>query len=163
MLRTLAIFALLGGMACGDQAPEQAGIERAGIEHSIAALYLPEVRADKDRMGALLTPDFDGNLESIPTRNVWPEASWPSGSGDAQPSFRIASLRFATPELALVDGETVFPRSAPVPIGASWDGTLIYAPILSRTFPAAWFMILKKDGPGWRIALFRSVTASLRN
>ncbi len=145
---------LLGGFAWADEAAD-----RLKIEASIGALYQPQVRADGARMGRLLTDDFDGDLESVPTRGIWRENSPP------EVSFSIKALRFATPEIALVDGETnLLGVSTQVGMGA--NGAVIYTLPGPATRP--WFMILKRDGDGWRIALFRSLaappaTASARN
>jgi hypothetical protein len=125
MLKALAMLFLLAGIGWADEASD-----RKSIDGTIGALYLPQVRSDPQRMGELLTPDFDGDIDAIPVKRIWCET--------ACAGFRLRSLKFVTPEVAVVDGETT--------------GEI--------TSPSIWLMVLKRDGPGWRLALFRSEPAT---
>src|SRR5215831_4542191 len=88
------------------------------INAVIGSLYNPQVRSDPNRMAALTTTDFDGDIDSIPTRTVWCET--------ACESFRVRVMKFVTSDVVLVDSETV--------VG-----------IVSMS---KWLMILKRDATG---------------
>ena len=123
MLKALAMLFLLAGIGWADEAAD-----RKSIEATMNALYLPQVRSDPQRMGRLLTPDFDGALDAIPVRRIWCETSCAG--------FKLRSLKFITPEVAIADGENTGDPMAP---------------------SAAWLMVLKKDGSEWRLAMLRPV------
>jgi hypothetical protein len=100
--------------------------DRKAINAVIGSLFVPQVRSDPKRMAELIAADFDGDLNSIPVRTIWCETECEG--------FRVHSLKFVTTDVVIVDGETT--------IGpASISG---------------WLMILKRDGPGWRISVMRS-------
>ena len=68
------------------------------INVAIGALYVPQVRADPERMAEVTTQDFDGDLNSIPVHTIWCETTCEG--------FRVRSLIFVTADIAVVDGET---------------------------------------------------------
>ena len=125
MRKVFLILLLLAPTLCAD---DSADIK--AINATIGALYIPQVREDPKRMAEVTTPDFDGNLDSIPVHAVWCETSCVG--------FRVRSLKFITPGVAFVDGETT--------------GSAFAIP--------AWLMILKKDAAGWRISAFRALGSS---
>jgi hypothetical protein len=127
MLKALALLMLSGGLLCADEAAD-----RIAIDRTLAAIHLPQVRSDPARMAELIARDFDGDVNAIPARAIWSESHGPA--------FKVRAIRFLTPDLAFIDGES------------STDG-----------LPAPpWFMLMKKDGSNWRIALFRSAPPRTR-
>lgn len=127
MLKAIAFLMLSSWLLCADEAAD-----RTAIDSTIAAIHLPQVRSDPERIAQLVTPDFDGDVTAIPTRAIWSE--------NFRPPFKVRAIRFLTPELAFIDGEST-----------------------SEALPALpWIMVMKKDGANWRITLFRSVQSRIR-
>ena len=104
--------------------------DRKAIDAAIGSLYAPQVRSDPKRMAELTATDFDGDLGSIPVRTVWCETSCAG--------FKVRSLKFITTDVAVVDGETT----------------------MGVASMSEWLMILKRDGPVWRISSVRSIGLS---
>jgi hypothetical protein len=124
MLRAISVLLLLGGILSADEIADKKAINTA-----IGSLFSSKVRSDPERMSALKTTDFDGDLDSIPVRSVWCET-------DCE-GFRVRSMKFVTPDVALVDGETT----------------------VGMVSASTWLMILKRDASGWRISSVRALSA----
>jgi hypothetical protein len=132
MARALSVLLLLGGILSADDLSD-----RKAIDSIIGSLLSPQVRSDPQRMAELTTPDVDGDLDLIPVRTVWCETSCES--------FKTRSVKFVTPDVAVVDGETTIP--------ALLSGTASLSTTVSL---AKWLMILKRDATvGWRISSIR--------
>jgi len=104
--------------------------DRKAIDTVIVSLFAPQVRSDPKRMAELTTADFDGDLDSIPVHTVWCETSCAG--------FKARSLKFVTTDVAVLDGE--------ITMGAA--------------SMSEWLMILKRDGPVWRISSIHSIGRS---
>jgi hypothetical protein len=97
MRKAIAILFLLAGSLSASADDDSA--DRDAINRTIAAIYLPQVRANPARMAELVTADFEGSFEAIPTRAIWSESH---GS-----PFRLHFCRFLAPEFAIAEGETM--------------------------------------------------------
>jgi hypothetical protein len=122
MFRAISVLLLVGGILSADDIADKKTINAV-----IGSLFDPQVRSDPNRVGALTTTDFDGDVNSIPVRSVWCETNCES--------FRVRFLKFVTTDVVLVDGETT-------------------AGMVSIS---KWLMILKRDATGWRISSIRSL------
>jgi hypothetical protein len=124
MFRAISVLLLVGGILSADDIADKKTINAV-----IGSLFNPRVRSDSNRMAALTTTDFDGDINLIPVRTVWCET-------DCE-SFRVRFMKFVTADVALVDGETT----------------------VGMVSISKWLMILKRDAAGWRISSIRSLIA----
>src|SRR5450432_905854 len=113
MIKAILIMSLLVAPIPANEASDRAAITRTVVSSS---------RVDPAKAAELTTVDFDGELITLPEVRPWCELDCPRIS--------VRSVRFITPDVALVDG------------AASGDGVL----------PSQYIAVMKRDGITWRIA-----------
>jgi len=112
--------------------------DRQGIEHLVAALS--DSHTSIEQKAGLFTKDARGEFDRLLALENGNEARRP-WSEVTEPYFVIRSVRFLTPEVALVDVDY---RQ----IGSL--GPMLRVPVL---------LVLRKEPEGWRIAAFRPYVA----
>jgi hypothetical protein len=131
-MRTLiAILLLCAGLAFADTPADRTAIEQVINSLSTA-----------NPVSVLFTADADSQLDRLtqqPADEIWSEVFHPT---NRRPHLAIQSIRFLTPEVALVD-------AASIQIGSI---------TLMRRVPV--WLVMKKEGAGWKIASLRLPAAS---
>ena len=113
--------------------------DRQGIEHLVAALS--DSHTSIEQKAGLFTKDARGEFDRLAALEYGNQARRP-WSEVTEPYFVIRSVRFLTPEVALVDVDY---RQ----IGSL--GPMLRVPVL---------LVLRRESVGWRIAAFRPYTAN---
>jgi hypothetical protein len=139
MKTILCAFLLLAFSANADEA-----VERASIATTISRLNGPVLDPDLFTAdfpdAAELTRDAQGNFGGrvVISKEPWGEATWFPPPAPRTLRFVIQSVRFVTPDVALVDGIDRQNESRPV------------------------LFVMKKDGIAWRIASFKRIVSPIK-
>jgi len=124
--------------------PDEA-TDRPAIERVIRLLNDRQTASSKEQISALFISDADSDLGRLTALNTqWLQLSSEPLSEMTSPRLTIRSIRFVTPDVALVNAASVqYGSNIPV-----------------RRIPV--LFVLKKEGKDWRIAALR-VLADLAN
>jgi hypothetical protein len=124
------IMLLCAGLAFAD-VPQNAPADRTAIQQVISSL------STANPVSALFTADADSQLDLLtqPAGEPWSEVFHPT-TGRVRPHLAIQSIRFLTPEVALVDA-----------VNTQIGSTAIWR-------VSVW-LVMKKEGAGWKIASLR--------
>ncbi|SRR5258708_3477439 len=134
------IFLVFAALAHADEAADRSAIERV-----IRYLNDSQTASSKKQISILFIADADSDLDRLTELNGrWLQLSSEPWSEMTSPRLTIHSIRFVTPEVALVN-------TASVQYGSN---------IPVRRIPV--LFVMKKEGAEWRIAALR-VLAGLVN
>src|SRR5580658_512851 len=116
-------------LLCASLAFADVPADRTAIEKVISSL------STANQVSVLFTADADSQLDRLkqPADGPWSEVFHPT---NGRPSIAVQSIRFLTPEVALVDAESTQVRST-----AIWR-----VPV---------WLVMKKEGSDWKIASLR--------
>jgi len=124
------VFTALAG---ADEAADRSAIERV-----IRVLSDRQIVSSKKQVSTLFTLDADSDLDRLTELNArWLQLSSEPWSEMTTPRFAIHSIRFVTPDVALVNAAN-----------AQYGSTI---PV--RRIPV--LFVMKKEGTDWRIASLR--------